>query len=55
VAADQARASVNASARLSYDDVIDPRDLRNALIAGLDLAAGRDSAARTPSPTGILP
>jgi methylmalonyl-CoA decarboxylase subunit alpha len=55
VAADQARASITAGARLSYDDVIDPRELRNALIAGLTLAEGRDAAARTPRPTGILP
>jgi acetyl-CoA carboxylase carboxyltransferase component len=29
------------AAGLTYDDVIDPRELRNALIAGLDLLAGR--------------
>ena len=55
LAAEQARASVVAGARLSYDDVIDPRDLRNALLAGLSLAAGRESAPRRPRPTGILP
>ncbi len=46
VAAEQAAASVTAAARLSYDDVIDPRDLRNALLAGLTLAEGRDTAPR---------
>jgi acetyl-CoA carboxylase carboxyltransferase component len=55
VAAEQARASVAAAARLSYDDVIDPRQLRNALLAGLSLAEGRDSAPRRPRSMGILP
>ncbi len=55
LAAEQARASVVAGARLSYDDVIDPRDLRNALLAGLGLAEGRDQAPRRTRPTGILP
>jgi acetyl-CoA carboxylase carboxyltransferase component len=54
-AAEQARASVIAGARLSYDDVIDPRQLRNALLAGLSLAEGRDAAPRHPRSTGILP
>ena len=31
------------AAGLTYDDVIDPRDLRNKLIAGLDLLAGRSA------------
>ncbi len=55
LAAEQARAAVTAGARLSYDDVIDPRELRNALLAGLALAGGR--AARPPEPraAGILP
>ncbi len=34
---------------LSYDAVIDPRDLRNALLAGLRLAAGRDTEPPTPA------
>jgi acetyl-CoA carboxylase carboxyltransferase component len=55
LAAEQARASVVAGARLSYDDVIDPRQLRNALLAGLSLAEGRDSAPRQPRSMGILP
>jgi hypothetical protein len=29
---------------LTYDDVIDPRELRNALIAGLELLEGRRSS-----------
>lgn len=55
LAAEQARASVVAGARLSYDDVIDPREIRNALIAGLSLAEGRDAAPRQPRSVGILP
>ena len=55
LAAEQARASVVGGARLSYDDVIDPRELRNALLAGLSLAEGRESAPRQPRPGGILP
>ncbi len=55
LAAEQARASVVAGARLSYDDVIDPRELRNALLAGLSLAEGRDSTPRQPRSMGILP
>ncbi len=55
VAAEQARASVTAAARLSYDDVIDPRELRNALLAGLDLAEGREAGPRRPRAGGILP
>jgi acetyl-CoA carboxylase carboxyltransferase component len=53
--AEQAKASVTAGSRLAYDDVIDPRDLRNALLAGLCLAEGREPARRSAGPTGILP
>ena len=55
VAAEQAEASVRAAARLAYDEVVDPRDLRDALLAGLSLAQGRDAATRTPRGFGILP
>jgi acetyl-CoA carboxylase carboxyltransferase component len=55
LAAEQARASVVTASRLSYDEVIDPRQLRNALLAGLSLAEGRESAPRQPRSTGILP
>ena len=55
LAAEQARASVTAGARLAYDDVIDPRELRNALLTGLSLAEGRDSAPRRPRSSGVLP
>jgi methylmalonyl-CoA decarboxylase subunit alpha len=55
VAADQARASITAGGRLAYDEVIDPREVRNSLLAGLALADGRQSAPRQPPLTGILP
>jgi acetyl-CoA carboxylase carboxyltransferase component len=55
VAAEQSEASVRAAARLSYDDVIDPRDLRDALLAALSLSEGRDTGARRPRGLGILP
>ena len=55
LAAQQAKASIRAGGRLAYDAVIDPRDLRNALLSGLSLAEGRQSAPRVPRGTGILP
>ena len=55
IAAEQANSSIRASSRLAYDAVIDPRDLRNALLAGLALAEGRRSASRFPRGSGILP
>jgi methylmalonyl-CoA decarboxylase subunit alpha len=55
LAVEQARASITAGSRLSYDAIIDPRDLRNALLAGLALADGRRTAAPSPRGTGILP
>ncbi|MGP0030049.1 MAG: acyl-CoA carboxylase subunit beta [Acidimicrobiales bacterium] len=55
LAAEQARASITAGSRLSYDDVIDPRHLRDALLAGLSLAEGRHTAPRPPRATGITP
>ncbi len=55
LAAEQADASVTAAGRLAYDAVIDPRELRNALLAGLSLAEGRQTAARSPRGMGIVP
>lgn len=55
LAAEQARASITAGSRLSYDAIIDPRDLRNALLSGLSLAGGRQTADRSPRGSGILP
>jgi methylmalonyl-CoA decarboxylase subunit alpha len=46
---------VRAASRLSYDDVVDPRELRNALLAGLDVTRGRDTVGRGPRGFGILP
>ncbi|MBK7251437.1 MAG: acetyl-CoA carboxylase carboxyltransferase subunit [Gammaproteobacteria bacterium] len=56
VAAEQAGGAFHIADRLAYDDVIDPRELRNALIQGLVLAEGRHT--RAPQPTllrGIAP
>jgi acetyl-CoA carboxylase carboxyltransferase component len=55
LAEEQSQASVHAAARLAYDDVIDPRDLRNALLGGLDLSTGRQRMPRRPRPGGIAP
>ena len=52
---EQANASIVAGSRLAYDAVIDPRDLRNALLAGLSLAEGRQSVSRMPRGAAILP
>ena len=40
---------------MSYDDVIDPRDLRNMLLAALELSDGRESEVVSPRPGGIRP
>ena len=55
VAAEQAKASVTAGSRLAYDDVIDPRDLRNALLAGLTLARGESPILASLLSGGVLP
>ncbi|MBS0505737.1 MAG: acetyl-CoA carboxylase carboxyltransferase subunit, partial [Proteobacteria bacterium] len=41
--------------KMAYDDVIDPRDLRNRLIDGLDLMGARLNGPFAPRPGGILP
>jgi len=46
IAREQAAASLTGAAGLAYDDVIDPRDLRNALLSGLELASARASVPR---------
>lgn len=57
----QADASERAAAwktadSLSYDEIIDPRDLRNALLAGLRLSAGRTTEPPAPAQhTGVRP
>jgi len=40
---------------MSFDDVIDPRDLRNALLSALELAAERQKGDLLPRPGGIRP
>lgn len=55
LAEEQAHASAHAAARLSYDDVIDPRELRNMVLAGLDLSGSRLSAPRTWRGWGVTP
>jgi len=46
----------SAADTMSYDDVIDPRDLRNALLDALRLTTARDAAPAEPRhPHGILP
>ena len=56
VAEEQAKAAVNCAANLSYDDVIDPRELRNALLSGMMLAEGRDGLPKDGGIAGgILP
>ena len=42
--------------KLAYDDVIDPRDLRNTLLSGLILMRNRGGAETAPAARiGILP
>ena len=46
----------SAADTMSYDDVIDPRELRNAVLAALRLTAARATASAEPRhPHGILP
>jgi hypothetical protein len=40
---------------MSYDEVIEPRELRNALLAALRLGARRSEAPRPARRRGILP
>ena len=42
VETEQAGGPYRSAHGMAYDDVIDPRELRNALIAGLELAGGRE-------------
>ncbi|MGD9598242.1 MAG: acyl-CoA carboxylase subunit beta [Steroidobacteraceae bacterium] len=56
IAAGQADGAYHIADRLGYDDIIDPRDLRNALLSGLALAAGRLPSHASPVHfTGIHP
>ena len=54
--AQQAGSAYHLADGMKYDDVIDPRDLRNALLNGLALTAGRGDQADGPvRHRGILP
>jgi hypothetical protein len=53
--AEQADGSFRVAASLGYDDVIDPRRLRNALLEALALSAGRLAGPYAPQPGSIRP
>jgi acetyl-CoA carboxylase carboxyltransferase component len=56
IEAEQAGGSFRIADRMGFDDVIDPRDLRNALLKGLALAEGRRAVAPEPTLTrGVTP
>lgn len=56
VAAEQARGSFRAAETMAYDDVIDPRRLRDALLAALSLSEGRAAGPFAPvAHRGIRP
>jgi len=48
IEAEQAGGAFHVANRMGFDDVIDPRDLRDALLRGLSLTEGRASAACEP-------
>jgi acetyl-CoA carboxylase carboxyltransferase component len=56
IADEQAAGAFRIAATLGYDDVIEPQQLRNALLGGLRLSEGRRTAAAEPvSHVGFLP
>lgn len=55
LAAAEATAVYRSADTMSYDEVIDPRELRNALLAGLRMAGGRRLEAPVPRPGGVRP
>jgi acetyl-CoA carboxylase carboxyltransferase component len=56
IEAEQAGGSFHVAGRMGYDDVIDPRELRNALLKGLALSEGRRGQVCLPRQvTGITP
>jgi acetyl-CoA carboxylase carboxyltransferase component len=56
IQAEQAGGSYTTANTLGYDDVIDPRQLRNALLRGLALSDGRNQGPHEPTrPLGIQP
>ena len=48
IEAEQSGGAFYMANKMAFDDVIDPRELRNALLNGLKLAAGRRTAAVEP-------
>lgn len=55
IAAEQAGGAFKVANNMGYDDVIDPRELRNALLKGLELSDGRAVDASGAVVSGILP
>jgi methylmalonyl-CoA decarboxylase subunit alpha len=56
IAAEQSAAAFRSASGMGYDDVIDPRQLRNALLHGLTLTEGRAAGPFTPAAhIGIQP
>jgi len=56
LAVEQSKAAFRIASGMGYDEIIDPRDLRNALLAGLTLSAHRREAPCEPVVhRGILP
>ena len=53
--ASEAAGAYKAADTMSYDEVIDPRELRNVLLAALEMASGRNSGKVEPRPGGISP
>jgi acetyl-CoA carboxylase carboxyltransferase component len=55
IAARQSEAALHQASRLGYDEIVDPRDLRNVLLQGLALSANRRKGPHAPVLTrGIL-
>ena len=40
---------------MAFDEIIDPRELRNAMLSALELSAGRETGNVKPRPGGIRP
>ena len=45
----------NVADTMGYDEVVDPRELRNVLLSALELASGRESESPEPRWGGIRP
>jgi acetyl-CoA carboxylase carboxyltransferase component len=51
----QSRSAWTMGHKMAYDDIIDPRELRNVLLDGLMLAQARWKGPLAPRPQGVLP